>query len=100
MIIFIFATLIHLMCSEAFVSINDNYLQTKDIPFPTNMKEAQLRLNKTKKVILTYGENCCENAKKRLCDHAMKDSDFDECIMGNKSLIDSDFYHNYQAYLP
>ena len=48
-------------------------------------------INNTRKVLITYGENCCEGSKVRACRHAIRYGRFDECYAFNSSIIDSKF---------
>ncbi|ETO03755.1 hypothetical protein RFI_33647 [Reticulomyxa filosa] len=55
--------------------------------------------SKPKKILITYGEHCCKLAKKRACDHALKNGGFDVCIPYNMSFMSTDFVVAHQDIL-
>lgn len=68
----------------------------KDIPFSKDIESAKQRLSKTKKAIFGYGQNCCTQALKRLCDNALKDKRFDECMTFNQSVLDQNWVKQHE----
>ena len=73
---------------------------TSDVGFASNIIEARERLynNKTKFYMITYGERCCKQAKKRLCKHALNDAKFNKCYAYSQKDLDSDFIKNNSEY--
>ena len=52
---------------------------------------SRMYISRTKKVYITYGENCCLIAKKRACNAAIEKGKCDECHAFNSSVIDAEF---------
>ena len=72
--------------------------QNRDISFSDieDIKSARLRIKESKKIIFGYGQNCCESALKRLCQNALTNSNFDECLTFNQSALDAEFVQQHK----
>ena len=53
--------------------------------------ELRWKILQTRKVYITYGENCCEFSLARACETALSAGKVDECRAYNSSILDSDF---------
>ena len=88
----LFATLIMATIHMLFVDdMHQTTLSSHDIPFADSIESARSRLTGTKSVLFGYGQNCCATALKRLCEHALGDASFDECLALNASALAADF---------
>lgn len=74
---------------------NNNEFIFHEIAFANSTKMAQQRLNTSSSniqfKIMTYGQNCCINAKKRFCENAMKYKEFNECLALSQKNISQSF---------
>ena len=112
---FVSTTLIHLIfIDDTFISVqpsntinNENPIkpkeeindQDKDIPFSDDIQQARDRLSAAKKVIFAYGQNCCVQALKRICENARIDNGFDECLTFNQDKLDQDWVKKHEDIL-
>lgn len=87
-----------IFCSASFISFKRAYLVEDDPLTSDRMDEVSFeRVLKARKVVITYGENCCTLAMKRLCEYALTKGKFDLCLQLNQSVIDPQFIEEHHS---
>ena len=54
-------------------------------------EEIALKVSSAHKIVITYGQNCCQSAKKRMCETALNAGKADECFAYDASVMDDKF---------